>query len=87
MTLMAIVLTRNSAKSCIKLTYQKVPKSQSTFVEKKINLNTNQFTLGIGPFSAIFFIVSRVFNYENSNLVLLPTQKVPMCRSILGDVE
>ena len=58
------------------LLYQRVPKSRSIFVEKKINLNTNKFILGIGPFSAIFFIVSPVFNHENSNLALLPTQKV-----------
>ena len=36
-----------------------------------------QTLYGIGPFSAIFFIVSPVFNYENSNLALLATQKVP----------
>ena len=32
-------------------------------------------TQGIGPFLAIFFIVSRVFNYENSNLALLAVSR------------
>ena len=36
-----------------------------------------QTLYGIRPFSAIFFIVSPVFNYENSNLALWATQKVP----------